>query len=255
MKDDRDPERLLAKGAGTPAPLRTVLASAEADSPSAQDLARLAATLASVLPASSAAAHAPEAAAGAATLSAAAGAAKSAWKLKLLLSLATGTLAVSGATYYASRAREPEIEPVRRGVVLPPPPRVVPVATTAETAPSAMPSAKPESAARTKRMPTPAATRERAPSISETQLLSDAVGALTRGDAGSALALTEQHRRLFPAGTYGEEFERIAVEALLRLGERAAAEARAQAFFRRFPASAHRARLEQLLRHRASGAK
>ncbi|HEY6559215.1 MAG TPA: hypothetical protein VI072_18150 [Polyangiaceae bacterium] len=256
MSDERDPERLLSKGVGTPERLREVLASAEADSPSPQDMKRLTAALASVLPPVSSV-PAPKAAGTTGAVTATTAAVKSAWKLKLLLGVVTGSVAIGGATYYANRSAGTDIERARRGVRLPPVASTPTLAASTETprgpAPPA-PAFVPNSPARAKRRTAEAAPGQNVVPIGETQLLSQAVGALNRGDAGQALALTDQHRRLYPMGTYSEEFARIAIEALVRLGDLPKAEARARWFFRRFPKSAHRARLENLLNDTRSGA-
>lgn len=62
-----------------------------------------------------------------------------------------------------------------------------------------------------------------------------------------ALELTEEHSARYPAGSFAEEREVIAVEALLRLGRTAAAQARARAFHVRYPLSIHRQRIEEIL--------
>jgi outer membrane protein assembly factor BamD (BamD/ComL family) len=62
-----------------------------------------------------------------------------------------------------------------------------------------------------------------------------------------ALRALEEHRARFPQGTFAQEREVLAIEALVRLGRRAEAEARAAAFARQFPGSAHRRRIAVLL--------
>jgi outer membrane protein assembly factor BamD (BamD/ComL family) len=63
----------------------------------------------------------------------------------------------------------------------------------------------------------------------------------------SALSLAERHATRFPHGSLAQEREVIAIEALLRLGRGDAARVRADRFYRAFPRSAHRARIENLL--------
>ena len=65
-----------------------------------------------------------------------------------------------------------------------------------------------------------------------------------------AVAITAEHRKAFPRGALVQEREMLAIDALLRLGDRAAAERRARAFERAFPSSSHRARLADLLSSR-----
>ncbi|MET0792442.1 MAG: hypothetical protein ABW061_13055, partial [Polyangiaceae bacterium] len=63
----------------------------------------------------------------------------------------------------------------------------------------------------------------------------------------AALVLAAEHAREFPAGVLTQEREVIAIDALLRLGRRSEAEARAASFHRQFPASAHGRRVDVLL--------
>jgi len=62
------------------------------------------------------------------------------------------------------------------------------------------------------------------------------------------LALTEEHRRLYAHGAFAEERELLAIEALIRLGEQAAAKRRGETFLRDHPGSAHVVRVRDLLR-------
>lgn len=80
----------------------------------------------------------------------------------------------------------------------------------------------------------------------ELQLLARARAALD-SDAGRALALTSDHERRFPRGALAQEREVIAIDALLRLGRRAAASARAERFRRLYPTSVHERRIDVLL--------
>ncbi len=75
-----------------------------------------------------------------------------------------------------------------------------------------------------------------------------AEAALVRNDAAAALTLTRQHGARFPVGAHAEERDRIAIEALVRLGRADRAHAAAGRFFTRYPRSIYRARLEGLLR-------
>lgn len=63
-----------------------------------------------------------------------------------------------------------------------------------------------------------------------------------------ALSVLEQHRRGHPQGVLREEREAFAIEALVTLGQRDAAERRYYDFRRDFPASDFAARLATLLR-------
>jgi hypothetical protein len=61
--------------------------------------------------------------------------------------------------------------------------------------------------------------------------------ALERSDPQQALALAEEGRRRFRGGVFGQEREVTAIAALVRLGRRSEAEARARAFVARNPRS------------------
>ncbi len=81
----------------------------------------------------------------------------------------------------------------------------------------------------------------------EVTLLERAERAL-RADPASALAITDEHARQYPAGALTQEREFVAIEALAALGRRGEATTRAATFRARFPDSAHLRRLDLLLR-------
>jgi hypothetical protein len=81
---------------------------------------------------------------------------------------------------------------------------------------------------------------------SEWQLVRQAREALG-ADPSASLRLTAEHARLYPRGALTQEREVIAVDALVRLGRRQEAEARAGALLRQSPQTAHRAHIEALL--------
>lgn len=68
-----------------------------------------------------------------------------------------------------------------------------------------------------------------------------------RSAPAHALQLVAEHEQRFPNGVLVEEREVIAIEALLASRQRAASEARAARFFKRFPNSAHARRVHALL--------
>jgi hypothetical protein len=61
------------------------------------------------------------------------------------------------------------------------------------------------------------------------------------------LALCAEHARRFPSGAFTQEREVLAIDALLRLGRRSEAQARAERFIKANPASAHKRRIDELL--------
>jgi len=60
--------------------------------------------------------------------------------------------------------------------------------------------------------------------------------------------LTREHRARFPDGAHAEERDRIAIEALVRLGGIDDARVAGDRFFSRYPQSIYRSRIEDLLR-------
>ncbi len=88
--------------------------------------------------------------------------------------------------------------------------------------------------------------------LGEYRLLRSARQALV-GDPAQALALAQEHARRFPRGMLAQEREAIAVEALVRLGRRREARARARGFFAAYPSSPYRSRIERLLEHAPDG--
>jgi hypothetical protein len=82
---------------------------------------------------------------------------------------------------------------------------------------------------------------------SEIELLREARLAL-RSTPARALAVTEEHGRLYPQGKLTQERELIAISALSALGRRTAALSRVAAFERAFPGSPYRKQMAELLR-------
>jgi hypothetical protein len=70
---------------------------------------------------------------------------------------------------------------------------------------------------------------------------------LLDGDPAGALRLTDERRRRFPAGALDQEAEVVAIDALLRLGRRADAAARARAFQAAHAGSLHARRIQRLM--------
>jgi hypothetical protein len=92
--------------------------------------------------------------------------------------------------------------------------------------------------------PAPTVSHERAPS--ESDLVGQAQAALA-GNPARALALCEQHRRLYPRGVLVQEREVLAVEALQRLGRHSQAVARGEHFLKAFPGSAHQSKIAAIV--------
>jgi hypothetical protein len=113
--------------------------------------------------------------------------------------------------------------------------KVEPDLSTPELAPSAVETPAPVS-------PPDAASRLR----EEAQLVRSAERLLA-SDPSRALALTEERRRRFPGGALDQEADVVAIEALLKLGRRDAAAARASRFEASHPGSVHARRLRALI--------
>jgi hypothetical protein len=113
-----------------------------------------------------------------------------------------------------------------------------PAATAAATVPTAVPAGVGAD------NPPPVAAPS--PGESELALLDRARSRVSR-DPASAMRALDEHRARFPGGVFAQEREVLAIEALVRLGRRPDAKARADAFARDFPTSAHRRRIAVLL--------
>lgn len=87
-----------------------------------------------------------------------------------------------------------------------------------------------------------------APSAESEIALLQAAQAALRGNPTSALALADRHATRFPTGALAQEREVIAIEALVALNRREEASERGSRFARDFPDSAHRPRIDALLR-------
>jgi len=154
---------------------------------------------------------------------------------------------------------------LRRGHAEAPPPEVTvqaPEPTPAREAvgslpePPGVPSAKaapPKASERsspTLRPPAPPAVAPSAPQgtlADELALLDAARRALRRGNARVALSELDRHQAEFPRGLLGQEATLLRIEALVRSGNRPAAEALARQFLARQPNSPHAKRIESLL--------
>ncbi|AKU93798.1 hypothetical protein AKJ09_00462 [Labilithrix luteola] len=105
-------------------------------------------------------------------------------------------------------------------------------------------------------LPTAAAERARPATVSpvspastctnEIELVERADATLRAGDARRALELTREHFTRCPNGSFVQERERVAIEALALLGQNEEMRARAKAFETRFPSSPHVRRIRNL---------
>jgi hypothetical protein len=223
-----DPLRVLDDGSASPA-LRSLLESAKrADDPRAGQIdalsARLAPLMVPLVPIVPPPVPVP---------TAIAGAGHAALAVKIAAAIAAVGLAGGGAWYvHASHAPAP--------VVAPP----IVVVPSQPVAPAPPPMPPPEPA------PTPAhrSAPRTTDAAAESALVTAAEDALVHGDPATALARAREHATRFPSGAHAEERDRIAIEALVRLGNSDTAHAAAEHFFTRYPHSIYRGRLETLLR-------
>lgn len=82
---------------------------------------------------------------------------------------------------------------------------------------------------------------------SEADLLRAAMEALVT-EPRAVLSITNEHARRYPRGNLAQEREVIAIDALVRIGETAAARLRAERFLAANPRTAHHARIDSLLK-------
>jgi hypothetical protein len=123
-----------------------------------------------------------------------------------------------------------------------------PVAASGPVAAAAVPEAQP--------LPSEVAAVPAVPPPSELALIRRAQAArgdssLARGtarfDGAEVLALLVQHEQLYPRGALAQEREMLAIETLLKAGQRSQAEARGRRFKASYPGSAHLPHLAALL--------
>lgn len=226
----QDPIRFRDELSEAPPELRALLERAHQDVPNAAELASLAARTAPLF--------GPPSAATGLGLGA---------KLGLLALGLSGAVLVALGAAQDGAVEDPKTAPVAAPAPdrserpeIPPPP---PSEPATNVSPPATPSSpEPEAAAppSVKRAEKPAV---RAGGPSEAELLERARRLLGSNPSG-ALELAQQHRARFRGGVLAQEREVIAIEALRKLGRQAEADARAEAFERSFPNSAHRRKLE-----------
>jgi hypothetical protein len=157
--------------------------------------------------------------------------------LPLLGAFVIGGAAGAGAHAIAT---PPQVVYVDRPALAPP--AAAKVDEPAVTAPAIV--REPEPAADAAAAPTEAPRSSASPSASsdaalaaERALLDVGRTALGRSDGAHALEAAARHAREFPRGQLSEEREAIAVQALVKLGRRAEAEARGERFRQRYPNS------------------
>jgi hypothetical protein len=212
-----DPARILSTGSSAPGLLKELVRAAREEAPSPAQLEHMEARLMGL-------AVAPAAAAAAAGV-------KAAVVWTWLAVAAVGTGVTGGVLWYAHAAPRP----------------LARVATPAPVAAVPAPETQPEALSTPLPAPKPASPRVRPAPPAESILLGDAFQALRSGDASQALALAQQHQRVYPHGSMEEEREAIEIEALTQLGRSGEARRRLTAFEARHPRSGYAWRLEALV--------
>jgi hypothetical protein len=180
---------------------------------------------------------------------------------------AGGALLLSAAIgfYALTRMAQTDLSPVARPRAQPAPavevaspaaPNAKPTPVTPSVQPAVEPmprqrpkaraASKPRALAASDASASPAVTPPPASAERELVLLQRSQGALDR-DPSAALLVAEEHARDYPHGVFAQEREILAIEALLKLKQRAAALMRAELFLRHHPESPHSTRVRALL--------
>lgn len=229
---------LLRDPAGLDEDLRRALGAASDHEPSPEALAKLGAKLAAALPPGTLPPTGTPP-----SLPPAAGGALSGG-LKWLVAIGIGGVVAGGAWMWPSEKSASPIAVVSSApsTSITPPPAIAaspaaPAATVAELLVDA--GAPTERANRMAAAPKP--------TVPEATLLTRAHEQLLGGDAEGALASVTEHARAYPNGTFAQEREVIAIEALSALGRRAEAERRAASFHAAYPQSSHGERVDRLI--------
>jgi hypothetical protein len=134
-------------------------------------------------------------------------------------------------------------EPTATAHAVPSATTAAPAVTASDAAPNAPASASTTSVPAHAVTPSPSAS---SPTRSEIEILRDAQAALG-GSPAKALALAAEHERGYPNGSLGQEREMIRIQALLALGRKDEARARAARFEAAHPGSAYATRLHDLV--------
>ncbi len=219
-------------GDDEPSPLlRTLLDSAKFDDPQAADVARLTAKLAAALPPGTLTPGGGGGGGGGGATSAGVKGAAG-WTIGggVLIGLAVlgGVVATAPAgAPLAPHATTAVARDIRTEL-----PHVVPVSSvaTSGSAPVLAPTG-------------PSSAFPAVPAEAEATMLARAYEELRHGSPQRAVAVAGEHARAYPHGAFAQEREMIAIEALVKLGDRAGAGARAAAFRKAFPRSSHLPRL------------
>ena len=154
---------------------------------------------------------------------------------------AAAAIAAAYAFYEHTRTRQPEPVPDQHPSA--------PFASSTPPVASAGNSASPVASAAEAGLSSATPVASAPPALtkpSELTLLREAQKAV-RAEPSKALALANQHARLYPSGLLAQERETVAISALESLGRSAEARARAERFRAAYPGSAYWPRIQHLL--------
>lgn len=228
-----DPRSWLDMTGDEPSPLlRNLLDSAKADDPQAADVARLTAKLAAALPPGTLTPDGGGGGGGGMSGAGSAGAGGAAgWAIGggVLIGLAVlgGVVATSpSGAPLAPHTTTAVVSDLRTAL-----PDVAPVVSVATSGSALAPPLL------------PTASVAAPPTEAESAMLARAYEELRHGSPQRAMAIAGEHARAYPHGSFAQEREMIAIEALTKLGDRAGAQARAAAFRKTYPRSSHLPRL------------
>ncbi len=176
------------------------------------------------------------------------------WMFALLALLLVGVLAALLGRHRLGLGPPPRVpEPLPSAAITPSSSPPTPTTDPSKNkAPTASASAPPSAATLASSLasttaPKPTASNSTSSVEDEIALVKRAYAALRNGDPQGALLLAGEHAKKFPAGMLTQEREVIAIDALVRLGRRAEAVQRANAFRKAFPSSAHLRRIDVLV--------
>jgi len=150
--------------------------------------------------------------------------------------------------YRAMQRREPATLSPTTNVTASPPVEVSPAKPDPNAPAADQIPARNVAAARSAAPASDEAKRTRASRLAEeSRMVLEARNALRSSDPGTALRLLEAARVAFPDGALMQEREALAIEALVRSGQRDLASKRAEAFLRDYPKSPHAADVRRSL--------
>lgn len=232
--NEREPKRLLDSLEG--GELRSLLEAGKSERPDDRQLLALAAKIGI---AGGLGGAGGAGAAGTAVKATAGAAAKVTLAMKIGAAVAVATAVGVGAVV-VTRPNVPAPPPADTHVALVAPPPSIAASAPPPLVRDPLPSATTSIATK------PSANALPADPEGEVKLLGAAQDAL-RSDPAKALALCNEHAKKYPGGNVAQEREVIAIEALMKMGNRPAAKARADRFNAAYPGSSHARRIATIL--------